>query len=531
MIKLLDCTLRDGGYVCNWTFGHNSILNIYHKLQMSKVDIIELGYLRDYEMFSMDRTSIPSVKDVDRIYNIQKNTSAMLVAMIDFGSCKIENICESRETIVDGIRLTFKKTRIDDALAFAEAVKAKGYKIFLQPVSIMDYTDAEMIALLKKIDAFKPYAVSIVDTYGLMFHKDLSRFYKLMDEHLSHDITIGYHPHNSFQLAYSHAIELIEKESNRDLIIDATVQGMGKDSGNVATELIAYYLNSKDERYDINYLLEIMKTELSLISSQPTWGYSLVSFLSCSNKCRTEYAKHLLAKNTLSIAGINTIISRIEPAKRTTEFHKEYVEQLYREFQSKDINDEEALFQLQKKIGNRKVMLLAPGLSIKREYDKLQEYIKRECPVIISVNFPPDGYRADLIFFSNNQRYGRSVFEIDSIDKKEVILLTSNIDENYEMVRGVLNYSSLIENDDYGVLDNALVLLVKALIRMNVKTVDLAGFDGFTEDGKNDYKAKDLKIKHENVSEINDRIRQFIRKIKKNINVNFLTTSLYDTQY
>ena len=72
-VELLDCTLRDGGYATNWTFGHNSIVNIFSRLVASGVDIIELGYLRDFEEFNIDRTSLPTVSDFDRVFNIDFN--------------------------------------------------------------------------------------------------------------------------------------------------------------------------------------------------------------------------------------------------------------------------------------------------------------------------------------------------------------------------------------------------------------------------------------------------------------------------
>ena len=87
MIKLLDCTLRDGGYTCHWNFGYSTILNMYYKLQMSKIDIIELGYIRDYEEYDNNKTSFSKVSDIDKTFNIQKNSDTMMVAMIDYGNC------------------------------------------------------------------------------------------------------------------------------------------------------------------------------------------------------------------------------------------------------------------------------------------------------------------------------------------------------------------------------------------------------------------------------------------------------------
>ena len=77
-VELLDCTLRDGGYAVKWNFGSNTIVNIYSRLVSSGVDIIELGYLRDWEEFDCNKTSLPKVKDFDKVFDLKflfhKNT-------------------------------------------------------------------------------------------------------------------------------------------------------------------------------------------------------------------------------------------------------------------------------------------------------------------------------------------------------------------------------------------------------------------------------------------------------------------------
>lgn len=45
MLKVLDCTLRDGGYINNWVFGESSINKIVDSLDSANIDFIELGYV------------------------------------------------------------------------------------------------------------------------------------------------------------------------------------------------------------------------------------------------------------------------------------------------------------------------------------------------------------------------------------------------------------------------------------------------------------------------------------------------------
>ena len=100
-IKLLDCTLRDGGYVNNWEFGSDNIQWIISKLQKSNIDIIEIGYIRDYEKDSIEKTVFSSTLATNRILksaSFERNANSLISAMIDFGDCSIEQIANQNET-------------------------------------------------------------------------------------------------------------------------------------------------------------------------------------------------------------------------------------------------------------------------------------------------------------------------------------------------------------------------------------------------------------------------------------------------
>lgn len=331
-IKLLDCTLRDGGYVTNWTFGYKSNINIYTKLVESGVDIIEVGYIRKNEMPNMNRTSNPSVETFQFLTKIQFKKKPLLVAMIDLGACELNDICERNSSTVDGLRITFKKKDIACAMKFGSEIINKGYHLFLQPVSITDYSEQEYYELIQEVNKIKPYSFSIVDTYGLLLKDDLLRYYNIVEENLVVETSISYHAHNNYQLAFSNAIELINKSSSHhDLIIDSTVSGIGKDSGNTSTELLIYYLNHfYDTQYEISAILDIIQSEFININGRNYWG-SFIGFISAISGCRTEYTIYLMKKN-LKIKSILLILSYLDKNKKTAEFNTEHIEMLYREF-------------------------------------------------------------------------------------------------------------------------------------------------------------------------------------------------------
>ena len=131
-----------------------------------------------------------------------------------------------------------------------------------------------MLDYVTKINEIKPYAFSIVDTYGLLDIKSMTRYFYLIDNNLDKDIKLGYHEHNNFQLGFSNTMHFLSMETDRELIADSTVYGMGKSAGNCPSELLAMYLNEYyNKNYDLSQLLEIIDTDLMTIYQKKYWGY------------------------------------------------------------------------------------------------------------------------------------------------------------------------------------------------------------------------------------------------------------------
>lgn len=107
-IKILDCTLRDGGYINDWEFGHNNLLSVYERLVESGVDIVEVGFIDDRRPFDTNRSIFPDTRSIQKIYGVLPKKAPMTVAMIDYGTCDIKNIQPCSESWINGIRVIFK---------------------------------------------------------------------------------------------------------------------------------------------------------------------------------------------------------------------------------------------------------------------------------------------------------------------------------------------------------------------------------------------------------------------------------------
>ena len=160
----------------------------------------------------------------------------------------------------------------------AKKVLQKGYKLFIQPMTIMRYSDKELLELLDVVNTELADAAAfyVVDSFGEMRMNDLNRIVHLVDHNLRPEMTMGFHSHNNLQLSYSNAVTLLQFFSDRDVIIDGAVLGMGKGAGNLNTELFLEHLNLYyNKQYQIAPLLEVIDKVLNTIRAEHYWGYSI----------------------------------------------------------------------------------------------------------------------------------------------------------------------------------------------------------------------------------------------------------------
>ena len=215
-----------------------------------------------------------------------------------------------KDSLLDGIRVIFKKNLRKEALEFCGELKKLGYKFFAQLVSVTSYTDKEMKELIELANDVKPYVVSMVDTYGLM------------------------HAHNNLQMGYANCIAMMSNKIKRTMVVDGSLYGMGKNSGNAPIELIAMYMNENMEKsYDINQILEAIDANILRFYTTTLWGYNIFHYLAASNDCHPNYVTYLMNKQTLSLRSINEILGGLKGEKKLL-YDKNCIEDLYIRYQS-----------------------------------------------------------------------------------------------------------------------------------------------------------------------------------------------------
>jgi len=387
----------------------------------------------------------------------------------------------------------------------------------------LSYTDMELIEMLEEINKYDVYAMYIVDSFGAMFGDDFRRLHYLFENNLKSGIRLGYHSHNNLQLAYSNAIDFIQiKEKNREIIIDSSIHGMGRGAGNLTTELLADYMNKRQNKeYDIAPLLETIDKYLEAIYRENYWGYSIAHFLSASFGCHPNYSSFLVNRKNLSIVEMQKVLSLLDNGEKKN-FNKSRIEELYLNYKSSGglaINFKQDFFK------GQNILILASGPNVIKQKDKVHNCIETIKPVIIAVNHILTEFTADYYFFSNQKRYDKFIEDLIP----ENVIITTNI----KVKSNSINYK-VVDFHDLAMMtsnknDNVTILLLNLLINQRVNEVYIAGLDGYKFDADNySYQEYDRVLEKKALEVHNENVRISLNEITNKISLNFITDSIFN---
>ena len=349
-VKLLDCTLRDGARIINCEVPDKDIKKIISRLTESHIDYVEVGFLRDHRKLTYKHgsTFFTSVKQIEPFIDVDTKSNTKYLAFVDYGMFDFDSLDECDGKSVDGIRVGFTKGDYEkerkNLLAAFEKVKQKGYMLFIQGVNSLGYTDSEILELCGMLNEIMPYGFGIVDTYGSMYLEDVDRIYSIVNHNLDKRIAIDFHAHNNRQMAFALSQEVMRLDAGRrEIIIDATLEGMGKCAGNLNIELMVDLLTKK-HKYDYNFdlLLDTIDECLYEIKQNHEWGYTVPNLMGGIYQTHPNNVLYLNDKFRLNNKDIKNIVSMIEQEKKH-HYDYDYLENLYLEYSESKIDDSKSL--------------------------------------------------------------------------------------------------------------------------------------------------------------------------------------------
>lgn len=269
-IKVLDCTIRDGGLINNHDFDIRFVREVYKALSEAGVDYMEIGYKNSKKLFSpkeYGRWKFCDDEDIHKVIDgIESHTK--ISVMVDVDRVDVDDIVPRKDSPVQMIRVASYVKDIDKAIYLVNHFADKGYETTVNIMAISRALDNELTECLQQLEhECKAGVIYIVDSFGALY-QETTEFLIKKAKGILKTKEVGIHAHNNQQLAFGNTIEAIIHDAN---FVDATVYGLGRAAGNCPLELVLGFL--KNPKYDIRPVLDLISKEFIPLREKIEWGY------------------------------------------------------------------------------------------------------------------------------------------------------------------------------------------------------------------------------------------------------------------
>lgn len=270
-VKVVDCTIRDGGLINNFYFDDEFIKAVYDTCEASGVDYMELGYKASKEIFSPSNFGKPKFSDEKYIREVigDRDKKVKISVMADAGRTNYkEDILNKSESAIDMIRVAAYIHQIPAALEMIKDVKAKGYEATINLMSVSAVKEKELLEALEELGKSEVDIIYLVDSFGSLYSEDIE---KLMTSYngvaAAYNKKIGVHCHNNQQLAYANTLEAMMMGAS---YLDATIGGLGRGAGNCPMELLLGFL--KNPKYSLRPVIKCLDKYITPLKETMKWG-------------------------------------------------------------------------------------------------------------------------------------------------------------------------------------------------------------------------------------------------------------------
>ena len=274
-IKVVDCTLRDGGLVNDFFFTDDFVKDLYQANIKAGVDYMEFGYKASKDMFDVKKFGkwkFCDDKDIRAVVGDNK-TDMKIAVMADVGRCDFKrDILPKKDSPVDLVRVATYINTIPAAIEMIEDCTKKGYETTVNIMAISKSNEVDIDAALELLCQSSVGTIYLVDSYGSLYPEQVRRLSeKYLEVADKYGKKVGIHAHNNQQLAFANTTEAVIKGVS---YLDATVSSLGRGCGNCPSELLLGFL--KNPKYNINPILQFIEKHIvPLRESGLKWGYDV----------------------------------------------------------------------------------------------------------------------------------------------------------------------------------------------------------------------------------------------------------------
>ena len=294
-MKLLDCTLRDGGYYTNWNFKTELVQDLISSLDLAGIDIIELGYKSPVKGGKYRKCNDRFIWEILEHKLPVNSKLAFMIDAKDFITLNgvnynliddvIHNASDSPFSIC---RLAIKYDEIEQALEIGKYVKDKGYNLVINLMGISLLNDIEILQFLE-MQKLNPIALYFADSFGALLPNQVEELVRIFSRFTTN---VGIHTHDNLGLAFANCLSAVKEGAN---YIDGTLLGMGRGVGNVKTEQLVTYFQYRLSKYNSTPIQKFLSKWMIPLHTKYKWGFTHNYMVSGLKHIHPLYAQTLQA--------------------------------------------------------------------------------------------------------------------------------------------------------------------------------------------------------------------------------------------
>ena len=494
--QILDCTIRDGGYYNDWFFEKKLVRDVYRALSKAGVDIVEIGFHGTDKYFDRKKFGLWRFSDEEDIREIIEGISgAKLALMGDFGKLDVAEIPDKKDSLVDLLRVAAHRDNLKPAIEVLERIKEKGYEVSLNAMGYGNFSPEDQRELVAMVRRSNLNYIYVVDSYGSIFPHQVKELLEPLLE--IPGIKVGFHPHNSLQMAFANTLEAINCGAH---VIDGTIYGMGRGAGNLPIETLISYLEMLNpDKYNVVPILNCINAYFINMHRENPWGYQLPYMLSGMFECHPSYAKALVDMREYTIEDIRKAMELIHQ-KNPIGYSKGILDEIINNGLigglSATISDSEKVDETPQHVEvpyvnrhkGRDFLVLANGPTLKEYKSQIEKFIAKQDPIVLGANYLGGLFIPHYHAFNNKMRFEEYVGQVSPGSNLLIgqyipeEMIQEYVSRDYELI-----YYHDILNTDFDIIDGVIqsncrtisVVLLSVAIVMGARRIFAVGMDGY----------------------------------------------------
>ncbi|MCC4816396.1 pyruvate carboxyltransferase [Vibrio lentus] len=500
--KILDCTLRDGGYYNNWDFEPEVVEAYLDSVVKAKIDFVELG-LRNFPQSEFLGAFAYTTEDylnsldlpVGPMYGVMVDAKTILSSSLSVKEAVDKLFVPANQSRVSLVRVAAHFGEVEKSGPIVEYLKALGYKVGYNLMQAGGKPTEVITAKAKQASEWRELDVLyFADSLGNMDTHEVERIVNAI--RLGWKGELGIHTHNNMGKGLDNTLAA----SNVGVTwLDTTVTGMGRGAGNTQTESLLAMLDKMGSRYNSRPIYELVIRYFEKMQKDYGWGSNLLYFLGAQNDVHPTYIQNLLSNahyGTEEIVGAIDYLSKLDG---TTSYNGAVLNSAL-SFNSscRPISGSLAIKSL---FQQKDILIVTNGLSTSKYSNAIELYINKNKPVVISINLVESipSHLIDYYVVSHNSKYLSDASRYESVDKPIVLPKHRFSETELECISKctIIDYgldvkSNLIaSNGSHAVIpfDITTAYLLAMLLESKPRTIKSVGFDGYE---KNDPRQQEM---------------------------------------